>query len=288
VGTFGTITLQSGAFASTGVYAVALQTKWNPSGGTGEVQCFMKSDGTRTLSCQALGLHAYEPLDPRSIANLACWFAADRITGVSNGASLGTWSDLSGNGNDAIQSGAPKPSYQTNVISGKPVVRFDGSNDYLKAASSSSLKPTAVTMFVVGSLSGTGVHLPFMTFRDTVPSHRWAMTVDGGGSPQIRTIFNGTSYSAAATVTRFVSWACRSTDNIIYGDNKLVVNSADIATITYGTGDGLYIGTSNAGDFLQGDIAEIIVYGRALTDNEYGDVQLYLREKYGLLETTAM
>jgi len=60
---------------------------------------------------------------------------ARRITGLADGAGVSTWSDLSGNANDATQgTSGNRPAYTLNAQGGQPTVRFDGSNDYLSFA----------------------------------------------------------------------------------------------------------------------------------------------------------
>ena len=60
------------------------------------------------------------------------WLKADAITGYNHGEAITTWDDASGNSNSASQSTvAYRPTYRTGEINGKPVIRFDGINDYL-------------------------------------------------------------------------------------------------------------------------------------------------------------
>jgi probable HAF family extracellular repeat protein len=63
--------------------------------------------------------------------NLKLWLKADTIAGLNDGDSIATWSDQSGNGNNATQAtSGNRPAYRTSVINSKPAVRFDGTNDY--------------------------------------------------------------------------------------------------------------------------------------------------------------
>ena len=56
------------------------------------------------------------PFTPRSLSGLKLWLAADRIAGLSDGDPVTTWSDLSGQGNNATQgTGAAKPPPNSNV-----------------------------------------------------------------------------------------------------------------------------------------------------------------------------
>ena len=58
--------------------------------------------------------------------NLAGWYKADAITGLSDGDAVDSWVDSSGNGNTLTQStSGAKPSYETNEVNSLPVVRFD-------------------------------------------------------------------------------------------------------------------------------------------------------------------
>jgi len=75
---------------------------------------------------------------------------ADKATADVDG-NVTTWADQSGNANDATQSDVSMaPKLVANIINGKPVVRFDGSNDFLDVASSDSLNLTGdVSAFFV-------------------------------------------------------------------------------------------------------------------------------------------
>ena len=71
------------------------------------------------------------------------WLNADAITGVSSGNSLTTWTDMSGNGYNAVYTnpnGEVAPTYVTNVYNGMPVVRF------------SRRQPAASQLLAVGPL----------------------------------------------------------------------------------------------------------------------------------------
>lgn len=66
------------------------------------------------------------------VAGASTWLKARSLTGLIDGNSVGTMTDFSGNNNDATQSVAgQKPIYRTGIINGKPVVRFDGSDDII-------------------------------------------------------------------------------------------------------------------------------------------------------------
>src|SRR5687767_7057806 len=70
--------------------------------------------------------------DPSTIAGLQLWLKADAITGLSDADPVTTWEDSHTSNHDATQAtGAAKPIYKTGIVNGKPVVRFDGVDDFL-------------------------------------------------------------------------------------------------------------------------------------------------------------
>jgi hypothetical protein len=79
---------------------------------------------------------------------------ASAITGLVDGDKVATWVDTGSAMKNATQSveGA-KPTYKTNILNGKPVVRFDGTDDTMVIASSTSsfnfLHNAQATVFIV-------------------------------------------------------------------------------------------------------------------------------------------
>lgn len=71
---------------------------------------------------------------PEDIPGLFCWTPSTSITGLSDGQAVSSWPDLSGYNHDLDQAtGTKQPTYQTNELNGLPVVRFDGSDDFLRS-----------------------------------------------------------------------------------------------------------------------------------------------------------
>src|SRR5262245_18046788 len=64
--------------------------------------------------------------------SLQLWVRADAGVTTNATGQVEKWADQSGKGNDATQSDdSLKPKVVDNSINGKPVIRFDGSDDYL-------------------------------------------------------------------------------------------------------------------------------------------------------------
>jgi hypothetical protein len=69
------------------------------------------------------------------------------ITGLSDGDPVSTWSDRSGNGNDATGSGDTRPTFQAGEVGGQPAIEFDGSNDKLNITISLTQPTYALIVF---------------------------------------------------------------------------------------------------------------------------------------------
>src|SRR5687767_8135189 len=71
---------------------------------------------------------------PSQVANLIAWYRADDIADV-DGTAVSAWADQSGNNNNLVQgTAANQPLIKHNILNGHKVVRFDGSNDFMKTA----------------------------------------------------------------------------------------------------------------------------------------------------------
>lgn len=72
---------------------------------------------------------------PASIAGLSLWYDATQLAGLANNDPVATWTDASGNANNATQGTASaRPTYKTNVQNSKPAVLFDGVDDFMSFA----------------------------------------------------------------------------------------------------------------------------------------------------------
>jgi hypothetical protein len=84
----------------------------------------------------------------KSLRDSACAFDARFLSGFSDGNTVETWTDLSGNARDASQStAANRPTYKTAIQGGNPILRFDGSNDTMTTAAFDS--PSELTAVIV-------------------------------------------------------------------------------------------------------------------------------------------
>ncbi len=219
---------------------------------------------------------------------------ADAITGLNDDDPVETWDDLSGQGNHATQATeANRPTYKTSVLDGKPVVRFDGGNDYLTAPHGVIAGiSNEITIFFVSKTSNIqnssvlatydpndaaeqgvnriGMHLPWADNNKYWDFGAWN---DDG---RLSTSWN-------ANTNDFFLWTFLAETNFMEirrdGDSK--ASQSVSSTFAPEAPDlELFIGRQEPGNEFDGDIAEILIYDRALTTQERADVEWYLGEKW--------
>lgn len=83
-----------------------------------------------------------------------------RISGLVDGDPVSTWSDASGNSHDGTNTLTARPTYKTAIQGGQPVVRFDGSNDYLSVASPFTFAADAFSVLVYKRLTTGHIMVP--------------------------------------------------------------------------------------------------------------------------------
>jgi hypothetical protein len=191
----------------------------------------------------------------------------------TNNTTLTSWSDKSGNSNNATAVGTPK--FTTSGV------EFNGTNSaYTTTYSANNPQET---LFVVvnitntakqNDLIGPGVagDREFFVNNGTV-----SITTGGAGSFFLSnggTVSNGQTNLLGLT---------RTTTNINFYTNGSLIGSNVGSYITTGNGNttiGAYY--SGAGNLLSGTISEIIIYRRILTDTERQTMEGYLAWKWSL------
>jgi hypothetical protein len=218
--------------------------------------------------------------------SIKLWLKADSITGLNDGDPVATWPDSSGLANNATQgTSGNRPAFYSNVLNGKPVIRFDGSSDFFnlpnllngatQAESFVVLKVDVATpatskgLWKLGAVANsTWVRYPSTDgsiWEDFGNTANYAMGVPA----QPLTEFHLYNVSAAPT-----QWAAR-------------INGAPqgAAASTFGYNTAPTLGKS--GYYFDGDVAEVLIFNRVLSSVERNAVAVYLNTKYALAVATA-
>lgn len=245
------------------------------------------------------------------------WLDANYHVTVASGA-VSSWSDRSGNGNNATQTvAAQRPLLTGSVFNGYPGIQFDNDQtnyDFLRVPDHTSLEGmSGLTGFVVYQLlPGTVASAPrcFFSKRDGVDVREaydwflWGGSSGGAIHQQLdientnNRISSSTSYAAGTSYLNSFSFhgasPSNSNDQTLYDGNTVVGSGAENATSISNYTSDLYIGTlrghtgtgANASRF-NGYMAEIILYNTVLNDAQRIIVNNYLAAKYGIALTAS-
>jgi hypothetical protein len=224
---------------------------------------------------------------PPSISGMKLWLKADALV-LNDGDAVGTWADSSANANDAMQAtAANKPTFKTNIVNGKPVVRFDGVNDYLNLPNAFS-GLTAAEVFIVLRLANdppaVDTKTGLWTFGSDAQNTHFPYT-DGvvydqfGTTARKNTGDPTTDFAAAFRLYNVVSQAGEWTSRI----NTTQHYTTATNTVGFTTAPLLGYGNVGGGNYyLDGDVAEALLYDSVLSGSNRASVENYLNGKYAL------
>jgi hypothetical protein len=230
--------------------------------------------------------------------DLVLWLDAQELAGCGEaarnpaaGAAIETWADKSSYHHDVRQAAAAqRPSYVRDVLdSGRHAVHFRAAGkQFLSAGNPAALDLSTVTAFVVARAGSSG-------------SDMWLFSKNAWGPPW-------TGYGIAVSHDGLHPWphlglATGAHGYFKFGGNVKsgfrVVEVCYDGTVAQGVlddrpdsqqvvsgkiannGQDLLIGTLGS-QFLEGDIAEVLIYRRALSEQERQQTRRYLLDKYDL------
>lgn len=214
------------------------------------------------------GAAAFSPTD---IAGLKLWLDASQIVGLNDGDAVATWTDLSGNSNNATQATASKqPTYQTNEVNGKPAVQTDGVDDFIRSTFATSQPFTRFSVWSV-SLPG-GPHILGGVTANVALFNPGANNVQ-----EFAGAFGPTAGVASSTWVLVVECYDGATSFIEVGGVRTTGNPST------GSPGGVTIGADNGGGAnSSGKFAEVLHYDGRVSDGDISTLVTYLNTKYGL------
>jgi len=221
------------------------------------------------------------PIPPSGVA---LWLVADD----AKPGSLASWSNPLVAG---VTATADKPESQptvvANAINGHAVVRFDGERNMLMTNVDISLaRMPEATVFAVFN-SKTDANSPLRKlYGDDDGGYDRAVGLDGRAGEKNYGVFKGNGVEGY--------FALKANETIVTADqftktdfSGWVNGKKELDKVAAAWGDSLpnlYIGNTGTvyQEHWQGDLAEIVVYARVLTDQERMQVEDYLGKKYGV------
>lgn len=228
------------------------------------------------------------------------WWKADAITGATDGAPLTNWVDSGVGGLNLYQTDATiAPIYKTNQLNGLPTVQFslNGTNNqyYIMPVLTNF---TWGELFVVGrtkddpgtnvTYTGPFVHAGAFAFSYLgasayVDGTTWS--VFGTATAKIigytkMTMAAWRVYGAASQTNSYRAWI---DGTQVYSD---VTNTVSMSTLSTNRWVGMTRETSGTTRYLQGEIAEILIYNEVLSTADRLATYQYLTNKWGLYPST--
>lgn len=245
---------------------------------------------------------------PSEVTSLGLWFKADSLS-LTDGTQIASWPDSSPNGFDAANAtAAEQPLYRTNALNSMPVIEFDGTDDFLV---SSDVDFSGITYLAVAKLTknwnpswGTFGHRmniisQFADFPNdsTQLFFNWA-EISGSGALSLthRARVDGVGLYTASTGPSGVSqnqWylvaARYDGDQVqLYLNGTLVSDQGPYTGLITNSPFAFNIGrheNTTGNTHLHrfgGQIAEVMMYTRALTSDELEGITCHLSIKYAL------
>lgn len=241
-------------------------------------------------------LSASAVTQPDAIGNLVFWVKADAGVTTNASGTVTAWADQSAKGNLATNAAASGPLYVASEpgLNNRPTLRFNGSSQRLIVADRMLTNGiegcTIIAMAkaarnddvsIVGIRTGSGT--PFVQLdQDATGKLRFIVRNSAGTtanalSSQVHTgtygMYAGRLFKGTDTV-----W----TNRVYFSNarNAEATASANFGTSTDLTSGTQYIGGLGIPSYWQGDVAEIIIYERALTEAEMVAIEEYLASRY--------
>jgi hypothetical protein len=243
--------------------------------------------GAITAGCLSPTFPGLQP-----VTGMSVWYDASDATTFTYSSSniISQWSDKSGNSRNATQATtSQQPTRQTNVINGLPVVRFDGSNDYLEFTNILSGDTTFTVFWVLRPVAVTTGYKPSFAFLSNAPD------VDYGALHYINPSAQGASYpfggnSGWGNYDNSGSYTANSVylmEFIADGSTWKVFKAGTQEGTNNTGGSPSYAKTwiaaqNNPPRFSQFDFGEILVYNTALSAGDVTTNRNYLNAKWGL------
>lgn len=233
-----------------------------------------------TMTAAASTAGGAAPWAPSLVADLGLWLDASQITGLSGGDPVSIWPDASGAGATTTSAGFSPPTFHTGVINGLPVVRFS------TTSGSQALRTTMAvnlpyTMAVVGHLTGgSNQRLVGSIYPD---AENWLVGWWNGNED----VMYGEGFVAPGGVAATTNWKLYTVTGSgaltsFYGQGSLIASNASGNT---GPANRLALSgyqLANNAELSDGELAEVVVFARVLTDTERQQLEGYLAWKYGM------
>ena len=217
-----------------------------------------------------------------SIQGCAAWWKADALTGYSDGQSVATVPDSSGNGFNATQPVSPytqsAPTYKASWTNSKPALTFNGSNMSLITTLTQAAIGSKCTIFVACDVTAFNGDMRLISNQSSTADSVNSL-IDTNASAWRAIFAGGQANTPAATLNTPTVLTITAPGYEYVSGTK---STAAHITASPATTNPWWIGAVAANKNYPGRVAEVIFYSRVLTDAERHQVEAYLGTKYAI------
>jgi len=238
---------------------------------------------------------AFNRPDILALGGVKLWLDAESIAGA-DGSPVSAWGDSSGLGNDVRQATAARqPTLQLGELNGRPIVRFDGTNDFLGTATTALMEGASqFDVFLVAKIHDNLDYARVLSEEKSGAGNRvYNLGLDAGaGARRVRSVMDMTNGMAVLTeLSSSLEEFHLYRHSLAGGVMTLDVDLNEVARLlnvgatqtgqnsVFGLGSVAHTPGSLASSF---DIAELLVFDRQLSAADRRFVQEYFSEKYGV------
>lgn len=229
-----------------------------------------------------------EPIEDLEIpaAGLQLWLMADKGVTTDSSGKLIQWKDQSRQGNNAVIATESAPVLVEDAFDTYSAIRFDGTT-FARVPHSDGLNAgDAFTFIAVHRNANDGRLAQKKTEASGTQDDAWFVNATQGlGVAGVFQAGGQCLFPDGDTVHVQSNVFSVSEDKLeIYGSGELLVSLTGVKAQNH-NGDDLFIGIRDRASSplpWKGDLYEIVIYNRALTDEERQEIEQYLFDKYGM------
>jgi len=229
--------------------------------------------------------YTFEIFAPQLIPGMELWLHADKGTVVDEYGQIATWNDFSGNSNNVFQTNASaRPKLVQSAIGNKPAVRFDGANDLL-VGNNLYVDEHNTSIFIVHKFDGLrkNAHQHLLCqYGDVGIKYRVWAPANTNYRLSYGSIGNSSVGAQAYSDKNFTLTSIVSSSQTEFYSNSGLNASGTVGNFA-GMETEFVIGSyasNNTSQLFSGDIAEIIIFDKTITQTEREKIEAYLYSKY--------
>ncbi len=230
---------------------------------------------------------------PRDVGGLVLWLRGARLSGgLGVGEGVDRWVDLAASRDFSQPTASARPTTaQSSVLFGaQQVLTFDG-GDYVEAPFSDALNPATFTLFAVLRVTGgASTFRAVVSSRALVPNRGFILYASdtnvwsfwtGAGSGAFQVLNGSGVVTNAVTLVTCTQEAANKRISVNGGADATAATAYTPAPVNpFRVGAGVNEGAASL--FLPGNLAEVLLYNRALDAGERTRINRLLGRRYGV------